>query len=229
MAGRMARRRQNSRVIAQNKIVGHDVRFFSLNHRQYAVDERRHFSLRVRVEPIVVLALGEHIAGVGEGRHPSSVFQPRIPADVVDMQVRAHHEVDVCDREARSRERAHIAVVRVHVPLRTIRPRLVVTDATIDQHSMMWRLHDVGLEAQDERVGVVERTGLLHPSAIFGEHVRRQIWQHVLRLQERGFLLDDAMDREVTDGKFQFHDGFLRVRTSAAGRFCTRAALALSR
>ncbi len=37
----------------------------------------------------------EQIARPGESRHPAPVLQPRIPADVIEVQMRAHHDVDV--------------------------------------------------------------------------------------------------------------------------------------
>ena len=70
---------------------------FGLDHRQHAVGEWRHFRLGVLLGPIVELVLAEHVARVREGRHPAAVFQPRVPADMVDMQMRAHHVVDVAD------------------------------------------------------------------------------------------------------------------------------------
>ena len=51
--------------------------------------------------PVLELAVGEDVARLGEGRHPAAVLEPRVPADVVDVQMRAHDEVDVADAEAR--------------------------------------------------------------------------------------------------------------------------------
>jgi hypothetical protein len=45
------------------------------------------------------------------------------------MQVRAHHIVDVVDREPGSREAALEAVAVHHVPERSRRPRFVIADA----------------------------------------------------------------------------------------------------
>jgi hypothetical protein len=79
----------------------------------------------------------------------------------------------------------------------------------------MRRLHDVGLETQDQHVIGVDRAGLLHPGPVFGQQLRRQRGQHIQGRQERGFLLDDAMDGEVAGGEFQAHDKLLR---SGGGR-----------
>ena len=40
------------------------------------------------------------ILGVGEGRHPAAVVEPGVPADVIDVQVRAQHVVDVLGGQA---------------------------------------------------------------------------------------------------------------------------------
>lgn len=69
----------------------------------------------------------------------------------------------------------------------------------------MRRLHDVGLEAQDQYVAVVERLGLLHPRPVFREPLRRQAGQQIQRRQESGFLLDDAMNGEIAGGEFEAH------------------------
>src|ERR1700722_7360649 len=39
------------------------------------------------------LAPAEQIFGTRKGRYPASVVKPRVPADVVDMEMGAHHEV----------------------------------------------------------------------------------------------------------------------------------------
>jgi hypothetical protein len=122
---------------------------------------------------------------------------------VIDMQMRAHHVVDIADGKPSRVQPAQIGVVGLHVPFRTSRPRLVVANGAIDQDGVMRRLHDVGLETQDQHVFVVERSGLLHLRTVLGQKLRRQAGQHFQRRQESGFLLDDAMDGEVADAKLQ--------------------------
>ena len=80
----------------------------------------------------------------------------------------------------------------------------------------MRRLHDVGLEAQDQRVAVVDRAGLFHPRPVLRQQLRRQPGQHLQRRQEGGFLLDDAMDGEIADGEFQAH-GIVPVNYAGGG------------
>src|SRR5262245_56429256 len=46
------------------------------------------------LRPMRQLAVSEHVARVWKGRHPTAVLELRVPADMVDMQVRAHNEID---------------------------------------------------------------------------------------------------------------------------------------
>jgi hypothetical protein len=78
------------------------------------------------------------------------------------MQMRAHHEIDVACGNARRRQRAHIGIVGLHIPFRA-RPRLVVTDAAVDQNGVMRRLDHIGLKTQDQHVLRIERSRLSHP------------------------------------------------------------------
>jgi hypothetical protein len=121
---------------------------------------------------------------------------------VIDVQMRAHHVIDVTQGKTCGRQPAHIGIVGLHVPFRAQRPRLIVADATVDQNGVMRRLHDVGLETQDQHVGFVDRACPPHPRPVLGQQLRRQPRQHLQRWQERGFLLDDTMDDEIADGEF---------------------------
>ena len=57
-----------------------------------------------QVHPVVELLPAEQVARLREGGHPAAVHQARVPADVIEMQVRAQHRVDALGREARDRE-----------------------------------------------------------------------------------------------------------------------------
>ena len=98
--------------------------------------------------PELELAVGEYVARLGEGRHPAAVLEPRVPADVVGVQVRAHDEIDVADAEARRGQALLVTVGLHHVPERARRPRLVVADAGVDQDVVVRRLHEVALDAE---------------------------------------------------------------------------------
>ena len=53
--------------------------------------------------PVVAFDRREQITGVRKRRHPAARVQLRVPADVVDVQMRADDDVDVIRCEARSR------------------------------------------------------------------------------------------------------------------------------
>src|ERR1700733_5732615 len=87
MAGRMSRRRQNAQMIADRKVVAHEVGPPGFDHRQDAVAERRPLGLGVLLGPVVIFGLAEDVARLGKGRNPAAALEPRIPADVLDMTV----------------------------------------------------------------------------------------------------------------------------------------------
>ncbi len=155
--------------------------------------------------PVVIFGLAEDVARLGKGRNPAAAFEPRIPADVIDMQMRAHHEIDVLDRKARGLQRAHIGVVGLLIPFRTLRPRLVVADATVDQDRVVRGTNDIGLKAQDQRVGGVDRPRIAQPLPVLGQEVGSQSGKHIMHRQERGLLLDEAVNGEVAGGEFEAH------------------------
>ena len=93
----MARRRQDAGMVADLELGAHDLGPFGFHDRQHAVAKRGDFGLGVHLRPVVEFLPGEHVARVRKGRHPTAIFQPRVPADVIDMQMRAHDEVDIRD------------------------------------------------------------------------------------------------------------------------------------
>ena len=96
--------------------------------------ELRRAFLRVGIDlgEIIDVGLGKDIARIGEGRHPFAVLLPRIPADMVVMQVRAHHHVDLFRPRAGGGQPFEIRLVE-HVPERPARLDLVVAAAAVDQ------------------------------------------------------------------------------------------------
>src|SRR5882724_13535548 len=101
MPWRMSRRRQYPHVIANRVVVTRNLGPFGFDHRQYAVAEWRHRRLCVLLGPVIEFVLAEHVARVGKSRHPAAAIQPRVPSDVIDVQMRAHYEIDVLDRKTR--------------------------------------------------------------------------------------------------------------------------------
>ncbi len=104
MIDRVARRRDQRDQIVQRMIAGDQVAALRLDDRDDAVGDRRHASSFVVLrQPEIQLGLREQVAGLGEGRHPAAVLQPRVPADMIDMKMRAKNEIDVVHASARRR------------------------------------------------------------------------------------------------------------------------------
>ena len=75
-----------------------EVGLAGLDHRQHAVFEVRiGRALRALfiVLPVLIFIVCEQITRVGKCRHPAAIDETRIPADMIDMKMRTHHEVDV--------------------------------------------------------------------------------------------------------------------------------------
>ena len=100
------------------KSLRHQLRLPGCDHRQHAVLQGMTRELRVAPLPRLELLSGEHVARVGEGRHPAAVDQPGVPADVIAVQVGAQDVVDGLRREPEPGERAQVGVVGLLVPER---------------------------------------------------------------------------------------------------------------
>jgi hypothetical protein len=80
MVGRMPGRRQQSDMIVEGMIAADQLRPICRDDRQDTVDDAVYRILRASFRPVGKLAIGEHIAGVRECWHPTSILQPRVPA-----------------------------------------------------------------------------------------------------------------------------------------------------
>jgi hypothetical protein len=90
---RVPRRRHEMYEIAERVVARHEVGSLRLDDRQHAVVESQHLGLGVHLGPVGEFLGAEDIARIGKGRHPAAVFEPRIPADMVGMEMGAQHEV----------------------------------------------------------------------------------------------------------------------------------------
>jgi hypothetical protein len=82
-------------------------------------------------------------------------------------------------------------------------PRLVVADATVDQDRVVRDTNDIGLKAQDQRVGRVDRPRIAQPLPVLSREVGSQSGEHIMHRPERGLLLDEAVNGEVAGGEFE--------------------------
>ena len=153
MVGRVARGRGQADMVVERVVAGDELGPVGLDDRQHAVGDLVERRLLMDLAPVGVFLFREQVARLREGRDPAAVLQPRVPPDMVAVQMRAHHEVDVLDPEPGRLERLHPVGVVLLVPGRPQREVLVVADAGIDQDVVVRRLDDIGLEAQHDIAG----------------------------------------------------------------------------
>ena len=150
VAGAVARRRDQSDFIAQGRVAGDQIDLSGLDHRTDRVVEQGFVFGAVAMRgPVVVFGFAEDIACVGKGRHPTAADQPCIPADVVDMQMRAQHGIDRLGRVAGRGHVREIGIVEV-VPGRHRAARFVVADAGIDDDAPRRGFDHEGMHAHPQ-------------------------------------------------------------------------------
>src|SRR5262249_33299352 len=124
-----------------------------LHDRQYAVFKstavRCVFSALVNPLPMCELAPCYDVPCVWEGRDPASIVKPGVPADMIPMQVCAHHIIDVLRLNP---DAGKIGEIRCAHPmkLRTCRAFLVVAEAGVDQDRVLAGFDDKGVEAEHQ-------------------------------------------------------------------------------
>ncbi len=106
--------------------------------------------LHLDAGPIGVLGPGGEVAGAREGRPPTAVGgEAGVPADVVRVEVREEHVVDLLRREAGGGE--PVEVRRVELVPGRVGARLAVADARVDQHAQTAHLQREGVHGGAER------------------------------------------------------------------------------
>ena len=150
---------QEADIFVNRMVVADEFRPAGFHDREDAIAERRRWRLGVLLGPIVEFAFRKQIARLGESRDPPPVKQPRVPTDVIDMHVSAHHEVDVLDAKTSGGERAHEGFVALQISFGSRRPDLVVSDAAVDQNGVARGLHEIGLESEHQLVVPLSASG----------------------------------------------------------------------
>src|SRR6266550_3133667 len=147
----------------------------------------------------------DQVAGIRKGRDPTAIDQHRVPADVIDVEMRADHRVDRLARMAGGgeiREKPRLELV----PGRYPPVLLVVAETGIDDYAAAPRLATLGLDDKS-------MDAHLEPPALVGEvGLQPADRQHrlIARLRQdepaaAGDLeLDDLADRDLADPPF--HD-----------------------
>jgi len=148
--------------------------------------------------PMRKLAAGHDVARIGKGRDPAPVFEPGIPADMIPVQMSAHHIVDTVDTDPGAGEIGDIGGAQP-VELRPGRTLLVVAEARIDQDRMMTGLDDEAMKAEEEVAGRrVDQPG----AGVIGVRLHRllvEIGKKRLRGNKGSLILGDAMNLEIPD------------------------------
>ena len=98
------------------------------------------------------LAPRHDVARIGKGRDPAAVFEPGVPADMIPVQMRAHHVIDILDTDAGAGEIGEKGAPQP-MKLRPRRTLLVVAEAGIDQDRVMPGLDDEAVKAEQEVAG----------------------------------------------------------------------------
>ena len=203
LARRMAGRGLQRQATAHAVLARHELRLLRLDDRQHrivvGVDLEglgaRPLGLGL---PEVVVGARHHVLGVGEGRHPLAVLQPRVPADMVDVQMGAHHEVDLLGLDARLAQTLEILGVQ-HVEARHARPGLVVAAAGIDQDRVLARAQQPGMDRGHQPAAFRLVVARRQPMAFGGEGVGVELGKEILGREARTHLLLDARDAHVAD------------------------------
>ena len=161
------------------------------------------------------LAAGHDIARIGKSRDPASVFEPGIPADMVPMQVSAHHVVDILHTDAGAGEIGDIGAAQPMElwPRRTL---LVVAEAGIYQDRMVPGLDDEAVKAEEEVAACwvdQPRTGMIR---VRPQDFPVEIGEKRLGGNKGSLIFRDAVNLEIPDTR----DLHLPLRT------CRRQAFA---
>src|ERR1700677_572037 len=82
----VARRWDERDQVGKRVIAGDDITGFRLDDRDHAVDDLWKIGLFAFLDPKIQFLFREDVPSVRKRRNPTTVLQPRIPADVVDMK-----------------------------------------------------------------------------------------------------------------------------------------------
>src|SRR6476646_11715482 len=124
-------------VIEPIRSAADEVRASMLKDRYDAFAKRtelRRPFFRIGVDPreIIDVRLRKHITGIGKCRNPLAVSLLRVPADVIVMQMSAHHQINLVRPSPCGGEPLEVGLVE-HVPERAAGFDLVVAAAGIDE------------------------------------------------------------------------------------------------
>jgi hypothetical protein len=183
-------------------IVADKQRLSGLHHRQHAVAEgqrvRRVGTAFVEILPVIEFASRHHIFGVRKGRDPLAIPQLRVPADMVPMEVRAHHVIDLFGPNSEPGEILDERAVHA-VELRPARALLVVADAGVDQDRVASGTDDEAVKAEDQLAGARLDQPRSQQRLIVLDHRRVEIGKELARGEKRALVIGNAGNLERAD------------------------------
>ena len=99
-------RRLDGEHVVETVSVINELRQPSLHDWQHTVlDHRATHRRRALAGPVLELLSAEQVFRAWKGRHPAAAVEPCVPADVVDMEMGAHHEIHLSGHHACRGER----------------------------------------------------------------------------------------------------------------------------
>src|SRR5258707_4517316 len=101
----LAKRGTRSAVTSTSIIAAVHIRALTATHRIKPTSTRCQSAWWLNLGRCSTYRRGDSVQTAGtlirKGRHPAPIFQPRVPPDVIDVQMRTHHEIDVACGNAR--------------------------------------------------------------------------------------------------------------------------------
>src|SRR6516164_6853992 len=103
MAWRVSGPRLDPNAVIEGVVAGHQLRPTALHDWQQAVlviRIGRVSGAQFGALPVFPFLPCKKIVSIGKRRHPSTIDEPRVPADMIGVEMRAQHIVDVLRRKA---------------------------------------------------------------------------------------------------------------------------------
>jgi hypothetical protein len=150
IAQRMAGRHLEPQPIFEREIVIDKFRLPATHDRQHAVFEGEAMQgiLAALLDgvPMVVFAPRHDVAVIRKGRHRAAVVEPRVPTDVVPVEMGAQHIIDSLGEVGK-------IMAAQPMELRPLWSLFVVAEAGIDQDRVLRSLDDEAVERKDQLTG----------------------------------------------------------------------------
>ena len=147
MTRRMADRRDQIDLLAHPRVGLHQIDQARIEHRGHRITEHRdHVLAPLRPRPVLVLDAPHQVVCLRDRRHPPSVDQHGVPADMVHVQMGAQHGIDRLPRISGGREIVQERPPAV-IPGLDATVLLVVAEAGIDDDAPRRCLHHEAVDA----------------------------------------------------------------------------------